>query len=130
MKMTKIIAAAAALTLAGTAFAADPIVGNWHMIEDGQPKAVVKISQSGSTFTGVVTEGLTQKAKGYVNTPVIKGLKAQGGGKYGAGTITDPRNNKEYDMNATLSGNTLTIKGGYKIAGKVVGKTQVWKKAQ
>lgn len=132
--MTKIITATAGLTLASMAFAADPIVGKWVMQENGKGKAVVTISESGGAFTGVVTEGLTEKAKEYANkkTRVIKGLKAQGGGKYQDGTITDPRDGKEYTMSATLSGDTLTIKGGYKVpfSNKVVGKTQVWKKKQ
>lgn len=130
MKLTNIIASAAVFTLASTAYATDPIVGKWEMQEDGKPKAIVTISESGGAFTGVVTEGITDKAKEYANKKVrvIKGLKAQGGGKYGNGTITDPRDGKEYSMTATLNGNTLTIKGGYKVLGKVVGKTQVWKK--
>lgn len=130
--MTKIITATAGLTLASVAFAADPIVGDWEMQENGKAKAIVAISESGGTFTGVVTEGITEKAKEYANKKVrvIQDLKAQGGGKYGSGIITDPRDGKEYTMNATLNGDTLTIKGGYKIpfTKKIIGKTQVWKK--
>lgn len=120
----------AGVVLSGVAFANDPIVGEWQMIEDGKPKAIVKISASGDVFDGVVTEGLTDKAKSYVNVKVIKGLKAQGGGKYGKGTITDPRDGKEYSMTATLTNDTLSIKGGYKVplTNKVIGKKQVWER--
>lgn len=128
MKLTSLVALGG-LLLTTSAFA-DPILGQWQMIEDGKPKAIVTISKAGDSFTGVVTKGITDKAKGYVNTTVIKGLKAQDKGKYGQGIIVDPRDGKEYSMTATLNGQKLTIKGGYKVMGKVVGKTQVWKKVQ
>lgn len=111
MKMTKIIAAAAALTLAGTAFAADPIVGNWQMSENGQPKAVVKISESGGKFTGVVVSGQTEKAKKFVGKTVIIDAQNLGGGKY-KGKAKDPRWGVIPAVNAdiTLNGNKLTLK--------------------
>ena len=111
MKMTKIIAAAAALTLAGTAFAADPIVGNWQMSENCQPKAVVKISESGGKFTGVVVSGQTEKAKKFVGKTVIIDAQNLGGGKY-KGKAKDPRWGVIPAVNAdiTLNGNKLTLK--------------------
>ncbi|MFA9486532.1 MULTISPECIES: DUF2147 domain-containing protein [unclassified Moraxella] len=111
MKMTKIIAVAAALTLAGTAFAADPIVGNWQMSEDGQPKSVVQISESGGKFTGVVVSGQTEKAKKFVGKTVILNAQNLGDGKY-KGKAKDPRWGLIPAVNAdiTLNGNKLTLK--------------------
>ncbi|USZ14255.1 DUF2147 domain-containing protein [Moraxella sp. FZLJ2107] len=125
---SKLMAIGAGLALSASAFAADGIVGHWQTYEDGQPKAVVQISQSGNTFTGKIVEGNTAKAKTYVGRTVITGLKADGGGKYSGGKITDPVNGKTYDLNATLKGSKLDLKGGYKIAGKVVGRSQTWQK--
>ena len=65
-------------TLSVAAMAADPIVGNWQLTEDGNPKAVVTISQSGAGFNGVVTSGQTEKAKTYVGKSVIMNAKPAG----------------------------------------------------
>ena len=53
-------------TLSVAAMAADPIVGTWQTYEDNQPKAQVQISQTGSTFTGKIVAGNTEKAKSEV----------------------------------------------------------------
>lgn len=110
MKLTKILAAAATFTLASTAFAADPIVGNWQMSENGQPKAVVKISESGGKFTGVVVSGQTEKAKKFVGKTVILDAKSLGGGKY-EGKAKDPRWGviPAVPAKISLNGNKLTL---------------------
>ncbi|MDO4426846.1 MAG: DUF2147 domain-containing protein [Moraxella sp.] len=125
--LTKAAVMTAGLSLSAVAFA-DNIVGTWQTYEDGKPKAVVKITQSGSSFTGVIIEGNTEKAKQYVGRTVITGLKADGGGKYSGGKITDPVNGKTYSLTATLNGSSLSLKGGYNVAGKVVGRSQTWQK--
>lgn len=98
-------------TLSVAAMAADPIVGNWQLTEDGNPKAVVTISQSGAGFNGVVTSGQTEKAKTYVGKSVIMNAKPAGDGKY-VGKAKDPRWGFLPAVNAdiTLSGNKLTLK--------------------
>lgn len=122
----KAITLLASLLVSGMAFAG--LTGEWHMIEDGKPKAVVTISESGGVYTGVVTEGITEKAKTYVGTRIITGLKAESDEQFGGGKITDPRNGKVYELSAQLNGNTLHLEGGYKIFGKVRGKSQTWQK--
>lgn len=128
MTIAKITLTALALTLSAAAFADDALVGNWKTFEDGQPKAIVQIKQSGDTFTGVVVQGISDKSKAHVGKTVIMGLKALGGGKYGDGQITDPTNGKVYDLKATLNGKTLKLKGGYKVGGLMVGRSQTWQK--
>lgn len=98
-------------TLSVAAMAADPIVGNWQLTEDGKPKAVVSISESGAGFNGVITSGQTEKAKGFVGKAVILNAKPVGAGKY-AGKAKDPRWGFMPAVNAdiTLSGNKLTLK--------------------
>lgn len=114
------------LLMSSTALAG--LTGEWQMIEEGKPKAIVTITESGGVYTGVVTEGITEKAKTYVGIQVITGLKAESNEQFGGGTITDPRNGKVYDLSAQLNGNTLHLKGGYKFLGKVRGKSQIWQK--
>lgn len=102
-------------TASMAAMAADPIVGVWQMYEDGQPKAQVQISQSGSTFNGRVVSGQTAKAKEFVGKTVLMGIKANGGGKY-TGKAKDPRWGiiPAVTANITVSGSKMslsTIKG-------------------
>lgn len=110
--VTKSALAVVGMGLASMAFAADPLANTtWQTYEDGQPKAVVKITESGGVFTGKIIAGSTTKAKQYVGQTVISGLKADGNGKYSGGTITDPVKNKTYRLTASLNGSTLNLKG-------------------
>ena len=122
---TKSMVAVAGISMATMAFAADPLHNTtWPTFDEGQPKGVVKITESNGVLTGKLIEGSTAKAKQYVGTTVIRGLKADGGGKYSGGTITDPAKGKDYRMTASLSGNTLDLKG-------YIGpfsRAQTWKK--
>lgn len=107
---------------------ANELAGNWQTYEDGKPKAVVQIVDNGGVYTGKIISGNTDKAKQYVGKTVITGLRATGNGKYAGGSITDPTNNQTYNLTATLQGDTLYLKGGYKVFGKVIGRSQTWKK--
>lgn len=123
----KLFSKTAIIALACTsipAFAAEPIVGVWQTFEDGKPKAQVQISDAGGALSGVVIDGNTDKAKTYIGRTVISGLKADGGGKYSGGTITDPVNGKSYKLTATLSGNNLALKGHL----GPFSRTQNWKR--
>ena len=122
---TKSMVAVAGISMATMAFAADPLHNTtWQTFDEGQPKGVVKITESNGVLTGKLIEGSTAKAKQYVGTTVIRGLKADGGGKYSGGTITDPAKGKDYKMTATLSGNTLDLKGHI----GPFSRSQTWKK--
>jgi len=109
---TKAALAVAGIGIASMAFAADPLANTtWQTYDDGEPKGTVKITESNGVLTGTLVAANTAKGKKYVGTTVIKGLKADGGGKYSGGTITDPAKGKDYRMTASLSGNTLRLKG-------------------
>lgn len=126
MQKIKALALGALMLSTSTAFA-DPIEGNWTVLfEDGNPKAVVRVSENNGIISGVVIEGISEKSKGYVGRTVITGLKVTGDGKYGGGRITDPTTGKSYSMTATLRGDTLSVKGGIKIGSKVIGRSQTW----
>ena len=111
MKLTQVMVFGAGLMLGVRAFAADPIVGNWQMSENGQPKAVVTISQSGAKYVGPVSSGQPEKAKTFVGKTVLLDVESQGNGKY-KGRAKDPRWGALPAVKAdiTLNGNSLTLK--------------------
>lgn len=122
---TKTVTAIAGIGLATVAFAADPLANTtWQTFEDGNPKGVVKITESNGVLTGKLIEANTAKGKPFVGMTVISGLKADGNGKYSGGTITDPAKNKTYKLTATLKGSSLDLKGHL---GPFT-RTQTWKK--
>lgn len=122
---TKTVLAVAGVSMATMAFAADPLHNTtWQTYDEGQPKGVVKITESNGVLTGKLISANTAAGKQYVGNTIIRNLKADGGGKYSGGTITDPAKAKDYRMTASLSGNTLNLKG-------YVGpfsRSQQWKK--
>lgn len=122
---TKTTLAVAGISLASMAFAADPLANTtWQTFDEGEPKGTVKITESNGVLTGTLIAANTAKGKKHVGKTVIKGLKADGGGKYSGGTITDPEKGKDYRMTATLSGNTLNLKGHI----GPFSRSQQWKK--
>ena len=109
---TKTTLAVVGLSFASMAFAADPLHNTtWQTYDEGQPKGVVKITESNGVLTGKLISSNTSAGKKYVGNTVIRNLKADGGGKYSGGTITDPAKGKDYRMTASLSGSTLKLKG-------------------
>lgn len=122
---TKTTLAAAGISMASMAFAADPLANTtWQTFDDGQPKGVVKITESNGVLTGKLVSTVSEKGQKFVGMTVISGLKADGGGKYSGGQITDPEKNKSYRMTANLSGDTLNIKGYL----GPFSRSQTWKK--
>lgn len=117
--------AVSALGLATAAMAADPLANTtWQTYDDGEPKALVKITESGGTLTGKIISTKNPDGKKFVGRTVIQGLKADGGGKYSGGKITDPENGKTYRLTAQLNGNSLKLKGHL----GPFSRSQVWKK--
>ena len=109
---TKTALAVAGISMATMAFAADPLHNTtWQTYDEGQPKGVVKITESNGVLTGKLISANTSAGKQYVGNTIIRNLKADGGGKYSGGTITDPAKGKDYRMTANLSGSTLKLKG-------------------
>lgn len=107
--MKKLAVLGMGLLLSATAFANDPIVGTWKMKEKGKDKAIMVITQNGDTFSGKITEGLTEKAKKTVGATVLSGVKAQGGGKY-KGKGKHPTLGVSAGVTVTVNGNSITIK--------------------
>ncbi|EGK12517.1 DUF2147 domain-containing protein [Psychrobacter sanguinis] len=119
------ILALSALGLATVAMAADPLANTtWQTYDNGQPKALVKITESNGVLTGKIISTNRAEGKKFVGRTVMSGLKAEGAGKYSGGQITDPENNKTYRLTAELKGSDLKLKGHL----GPFSRSQVWKK--
>ncbi|HAR75265.1 DUF2147 domain-containing protein [Psychrobacter glacincola] len=117
--------AIAGISLASMAFAADPLANTtWQTFDEGQPKGVIKITESNGVLTGKLISTVSEKGKKHVGMTIISGLKADGNGKYSGGKITDPEKNKTYKLTANLSGSSLNLKGHL----GPFSRSQTWKK--
>lgn len=104
------MAFAATLILAGAA-SADPIEGNWR-------------TQSGATasIAGGGSFSITLKSGKHSGKRI--GTFSPAGSNAYSGKITDPDTDKTYTGKATLSGNTLKMKGC--VLGGLLCKSQTW----
>lgn len=108
------LALAAAMLMMGAAHAADAIVGDWRTDKG----STAGISSCGSGFC------IKLKTGDHAGKSIGK-FAASGGNKY-TGNITDPETNKTYSGSATLSGNSLRMKGC--ILGGLICRSQNWKR--
>lgn len=106
-----IAAVAATMLLAGAAYA-DPIEGNWKTASG----ATAAIGGCGGSFC------ITLKSGEHAGKRIGK-MKANGDSRY-SGEITDPADDKTYSGKATLSGNSLNMKGC--VLGGLICKGQTW----
>ncbi len=119
------ILALSVLGFATVALAADPLANTtWQTYDNGKAKAVVQITESGGELTGKIISTVDPKGQKFVGRTIMNGLKADGGGKYSGGKITDPENDKTYRLTANLSGDSLKLKGHL----GPFSRSQVWKK--
>lgn len=95
-----------------TAFASDPIVGNWRT-EAGSTAA---IAPCGSAFCVTLRSGQHAGKR-------IGSFSAAGAGKY-SGTIVDPASDKSYSGSATLSGRSVRLSGC--VLGGLICRSQTW----
>ena len=155
-RITRFLGALALLALAVPAFAQSP-VGQWRTFEDGTPKSIVEISESRGVLTGriirLLPEGRTcsncvdtYPSDGPVSSMRGKRLKGQslkdlvilsgfsdsdGDGKFTGGRAFKPDEGKTYSgWLQVQSDGRLRLTGGYKILGKVIGKTQYWERVR
>ncbi|MDB6181458.1 DUF2147 domain-containing protein [Paracoccus fistulariae] len=127
--MRKLIIAAA-LAVAGTAVAADPIEGVWQTQPDEGSFAYVTIAPCGGGFCGTISrtfkDGAEYKSPN-IGRQIVRNMSAQGGGNY-SGQVWRPANDKIYSGKATVSGNRMSLSGC--VAGGLICKSQTWAKIQ
>jgi uncharacterized protein (DUF2147 family) len=135
------LATAPLLLVSLAASAADPVVGRWKTIDGdtGRPKSIVEISQAANgSLSGRIIElinpsrpnpvcdkcGDDRKNKPITGMEIIRGMKAEGAGKYAGGTILKPDEGKVYKSKMAL------IEGGAKleVSGCIafICKSQTW----
>jgi uncharacterized protein (DUF2147 family) len=137
---------AAALLIAGNAFAQSPPAGLWKTIDDNTKKerSLVRISEAGGVYTGVIEKSLDpgsdksavcdkctddRKGKPLIGMALIRGVKQNADDKevFDGGDITDPDNGKIYKvrLKPVEGGKKLEVRG-------YIGpffRTQTWLKA-
>ena len=128
--MKKMLIAAAALALAGGAFAQATPAGLWKTIDDEtkSEKSLVRITDSGGTLGGKIEKLLdptkqdakcdkctdARKDKPVTGMTIIEGVKKNADEAYwDGGTILDPNNGKTYKVRLTPKdgGKTLEVRG-------------------
>lgn len=153
-RFARLVGVFALLAFAVPALAQSP-VGTWRTFEDGQAKSIVRITQSGGTLTGTIVRLLPNgrtcadcvdayPSNGPVSSMRGRRLKNQnlqglvilsgfsdrdGDGKWTGGKAFKPDDGKVYSgwMQVQADGR-LRLTGGYKILGRVIGKTQYWER--
>lgn len=122
---------------------AQDIAGKWKTIDDetGDAKSYVTIYEKDGAYFGKVTTILNKdrqdatcdKCSDYRKDKPIKGmvifndLKKVDASTYSGGKILDPNKGKIYDLTITPNGDDeLILKGGYKVFGKMIGRSQTW----
>lgn len=108
--MIRTLIVAAAMTMATSSFAAEPIVGNW---KTASGETAVIASCGGSYCITLKTGKHAGKRIGNLT----------GTGDSYSGEITDPANDKTYSGNAAISGASLKMQG---CVLKVLCKSQTW----
>ena len=129
------------MCLSLAASAADSAVGRWKTIDDdtGKPKSIVEITQAANgSVSGRIVELINpskpnptcdkcsddRKDQPITGMEIIRGMKAQGGGKYAGGTILKPDEGKVYKSKMEL------VEGGKKleVSGCIafICKSQTW----
>lgn len=123
------------------ALAATP-AGLWKSIDDktGKPRSLIRISESGGIYSGVVEKGLlendtnervcekcTDERKGQkiIGMTIIKNIKEKSG-SFDGGEILDPDNGKVYKCEIKIdnTGNKLEVRGFIGVS--LFGRSQTW----
>ena len=105
------LAVTSAFLMAGSAIAAEPIVGKWKT----QSGENATIASCGSSYCIKLTSGkYSGKQIG----------KVKGSGKSYKGKITDPAKDKTYSGKASVSGSTMKMSGC--VLGGLICRSQTW----
>ena len=133
-----------AISFAQSTFAQSP-VGVWKTIDDntGKAKSFVTISEHDGTLSGTVTkiidpdkrDVICEKCDGDRKDQKVEGMTIvwnmqKDGDKYDDGKIVDPETGKVYSANMKLleDGKKLEVRGY--IGFSLIGRSQVWERAE
>lgn len=113
---TFIAAAIVGLSMATTAWAADPIVGNWRTIaDDNGNSGLISVTECGAKICGVLVKSYDKNGKAFQSPnqgrKLIWDMVNTGGGTYAKGKVYSPDRDKTYGGKLQLSGNQLNVQG-------------------
>jgi len=113
---TFIAAAIVGLSMATTAWAADPIVGTWRTIaDDNGNSGLISVTECGAKICGVLVKSYDKNGKEFASKnkgrKLIWNMVNTGGGTYGKGKVYSPDRDKTYSGKLKLSGNQLNVQG-------------------
>jgi uncharacterized protein (DUF2147 family) len=119
-------------------------VGRWATIDDvtSRQKSIVDIYSVGDTvegkiiktfyYTGEVRKTVCDKCQGddymkpIIGMVILRGMKAEGDGRWSDGTIMDPHVGKTYKCIMIVSDDGKTMKVHGYIGLPLLGRTQIW----
>ncbi len=140
-----VVALAVTLAVRGAHAATDTPAGLWRTIDDktGTDRSLVRIVESGGTYTGTVERILTtlpdddpqhlcrhcsgeRKDEPIVGMAILWGLRKNGDDEYTGGELLDPHTGNTYSAKMTLldGGRKLDVRGFIGFA--LLGRSQVW----
>lgn len=113
----KLMTLAAGLTMAfaSTAFAADPLEGNWRTAKDDNGNSgLIKVAPCGDALCGVLVQSYDSAGKAFKSEnqgrQIISATKPTGNGQY-KGKVYSPDRGKTYNSKLQLTGNKLKVSG-------------------
>ncbi len=146
MRIFQSVSTALLLVLASVSWAQDPVLGQWHTVDDetGEVKSLVTLSiAEDGTMVGVITKiliksddgGLCDKCEGEMKDQPIEGMKFIWGfqqiaeGEWEEGQLLDPESGDVYSGNITIKEDPskLDVRGYVGIS--LFGRSQTWKRA-
>jgi uncharacterized protein (DUF2147 family) len=147
MRVSQLVSAAILFFCASVSWAQDPVLGQWHTIDDetGEVKSLVTLSvaEDGS-MVGIVTKvlaadpgtGLCDKCEGDMKDQPIEGMEFIWGfkkiaeGEWEDGQLVDPETGDVYSGNITITDDPskLDVRGYVGIS--LFGRSQTWNKVE
>ncbi|WP_298292892.1 DUF2147 domain-containing protein [uncultured Litoreibacter sp.] len=124
------LAAGFVLAFAGSAFAADPVLGTWKTQVDDGAYAHVKMYQCGGAFCGKIVRTFNASGEfksANIGKDIVRNMTSSGDNAY-AGKVWRPSNNKIYIGKIALNGNSLRLAGC--VAGGLLCSKQTWSRVK
>ncbi len=120
------LAAGFVLAMAGSALAADPVLGTWKTQTDDGAYAHVNMYQCGGAICGKIVRTFNASGEyksANIGKDIVRNMSPNGTNSY-AGKVWRPSNNKIYTGKIALSGNSLKLAGC--VAGGLLCSKQTW----
>jgi len=145
MRIFQSISTALLLVLASMSWAQDPVLGQWHTVDDetGEVKSLVTLSiAEDGTMVGVITKiliksddgGLCDKCEGEMKGQPIEGMKFIWGfqqmatGEWEDGQLLDPESGDIYSGNITIKEDPSKLDVRGYVGFSLFGRSQTWKR--